>query len=140
MSIQRPINEQETILHCVLYVLPKLGFEILNVWPVFPDMTVLDIKNDIRYKVEFEYKLSSFIKHGHDPFKCNFVICWKNDVPDFPLPVWELSKESYPEIFLPDKDKIAEFHEMIKKKKERKPRKSSDVPSGIDWSNIFGRK
>lgn len=141
MSVSRPTNEQESILYCVKFVFPKLGFDVLNVWSVFPDMRILDIKNDTQYEVEFEYKLSSFIKHGHNPFKCNFVICWINDVPDFPLPVWELSKSSYPEIFLPDEDKVWMLHKIIQKKKEIRPYKTSTVSSNlIDWSGIVGRK
>jgi hypothetical protein len=133
MSIKRPTNESETILHFVQYVMQDLKFEILNVWSIFPDATVF--YGGVEYKVEFEYKLSSFIKHGHNPFRCNFVICWENDVPEFPLTVWELSENSYPPIALPDEEKLYQFYEMIKKKKERKPYKSAEV-SNIDWSNL----
>lgn len=136
MSIKRPVNEQETILYFVQYVMSGLGFEILNVWSRFPDVTVFDMRNGIKYDVEFEYRLSSFVKHGHNPFKCNFAICWENDLPRFPLTVWEISKNSYPSISIPDEEDLYEFYEMIKKKKERSPYKSAKE-SGIDWSNIL---
>ena len=46
--------------HCEEY-----GYEILDIKCGFPDALVL--YNGVELLVEFEYKLKSFIEHGHDP-------------------------------------------------------------------------
>jgi hypothetical protein len=44
-------------------------------------------------RIEFEFKASNFVEHGHDPAQCDFIVCWENDWPDCPLKVIELKKE-----------------------------------------------
>src|SRR3972149_4106827 len=97
MSIEKPTNEQETIFNFIGRESIH-GFIITDFWSIFPDAHVQDSRTGKMYKVEFEYRLSSFVKHNHDPFKCDFVICWINDFGKIPLTVWEVSKNSYPTI------------------------------------------
>ena len=43
--------------------------------------------------IEFEYESSTFIRYGHDPEKCDLIVCWVDDWKDCPIPVFELSSE-----------------------------------------------
>ena len=54
-----------------------------------------DEKKDLwaKARIEFEYKASSFEQHGHDPERCDFIVCWENDWPDCPINVIELKTE-----------------------------------------------
>lgn len=121
MSIYNPTNEQEAILNFVRRE-EVHKFEIINFWSSFPDARIRDTQEDIFYEVEFEYMLSSFIKHGHDPFRCNFVICWENDIPyfHFPLTVWEIKSNSYPDILHPSESELITLSKIIKSKRFRK--------------------
>lgn len=42
----------------------------------FPDYTVCDPMRG-RIGLELEVDANNFFKHGHDPQKCNLVLCWK---------------------------------------------------------------
>lgn len=136
MSIIRPTNKMETILNFVSKV-NEHGAEITNFWSAYPDATIL--WGGTIYRVEFEYRLSSFIKHGHDPFQCNIIICWENNSPiKFPITVWEICKRDYPNYFPPDEEKLFQFKKMIDKKKEYKPMKYPKGSSGI-FDRIFNK-
>jgi len=43
----------------------------------FPDAVVMDRDGELR-RIEFEYRLSNFLQHRHDPSKCDFIICWED--------------------------------------------------------------
>ena len=45
-------------------------------------------------QIEFEYESRNFLDHGHDPEKCDVVICWKHNWPECPenLEIVALSK------------------------------------------------
>jgi hypothetical protein len=59
----------------------------------YPDALIR--KMDKVYKVEFEYSSSNFIRHRHDPMRCDFVICWLHDYESFPLLVIALSNPTW---------------------------------------------
>lgn len=62
----------------------KLGFPfILKIGKKFPDAIVLDEKGQMKY-VELEYRSSNFKLHGHDPKKCDYIVCWEHDWDDYP--------------------------------------------------------
>ena len=62
----------------------KLGFPfILRIGNKFPDATVLDENGEMKY-VELEYRSSNFKLHGHDPKKCDYIVCWEHDWDDYP--------------------------------------------------------
>jgi hypothetical protein len=48
-----------------------------------------------RIRIEFEFKSRNFKTHGHDPRKCDCIVCWEHDWPDAPanLQIIELRKE-----------------------------------------------
>jgi len=48
-------------------------------------------KDGKRYRIEFEYKSSNFIAHGHDPDGCDLIVCWEDTIKyKFSLPIIEL--------------------------------------------------
>ena len=47
----------------------------------FPDAVVMDQDGELR-RIEFEYRLSNFLQHRHDLSKCDFIICWEDDLGD----------------------------------------------------------
>lgn len=85
-----PKNEQELI-----YLFAKfhqdLGFPyILRIGSEFPDAEVMNKKRENK-KIEFELVASNFKQHGHDSSKCDFIVCWEDDLQeDVP--------ENFPEI------------------------------------------
>jgi hypothetical protein len=48
-----------------------------------------------RVRIEFEYRSSSFKRHGHSASKCDWIVCWKHDWTDAPrnLRIIELRRE-----------------------------------------------
>lgn len=71
----------------------EAGFEILEISAAYPDAIIRKDGRD--YRVEFEYKLSNFYQHGHDPRQCDLVICWENDDQGFILPVIALNLDDW---------------------------------------------
>ena len=45
--------------------------------------------------VEVEFESRNFLKHGHDPKKCDVIVCWVHNWPECPkeIEVVELRKE-----------------------------------------------
>jgi len=66
-----------------------VGFEILAIQSAYPDAVVL--RDGIEYRVEFEFIASNFVNHGHNPSKCDLIVCWENDDEENPMPILELS-------------------------------------------------
>ncbi|MEM2906127.1 MAG: hypothetical protein QW587_10425 [Candidatus Bathyarchaeia archaeon] len=62
--------------------LGKLGFSTSQYYVEgfsggFPDCTLVLDRQKVR--VEFELYSGNFKDHGHDPEKCDIIICWKHD-------------------------------------------------------------
>ena len=96
-----PQNEMGVIVAFIQQA--KVELEVISIGMGFPD-AIIDYQGQ-KYRVEFEFATSGFYKHGHDPRKCDLIVCWENDVQDFILPVWELSKEGWLKIpVLPTED------------------------------------
>jgi hypothetical protein len=92
-----PINEQG-VVYLFGMVSKELGFIIESLQQGFPDCEgkiLYDAKKSIwaKARIEFEFKASSFIEHGHDINNCDFIICWINDWADCPIRVIELKSE-----------------------------------------------
>jgi predicted transport protein len=45
-----------------------------------------------RVAIEFEYKSSNFLVHGHNVEKCDIIVCWEHDWPECPIEVIELKE------------------------------------------------
>ena len=52
---------------------------ILKVKSDYPDAVVIDKSGEAK-TIEFELFASNFIDHKHDPDKCDYIICWENDL------------------------------------------------------------
>lgn len=62
-----------------------LGFRVRRVQERFPDCIAERLNGEKgEVKIEFEYRASNFRQHGHDPAKCDYIVCWQNDWPDAP--------------------------------------------------------
>ena len=91
-----PINEQGVIFLFGMVCL-ELGFIVEAVQSGFPDCEAkrrIDSKRDHweRVRIEFEYSSSNFREHGHNPTKCDLIVCWDHDWKDCPIEVIELKK------------------------------------------------
>jgi hypothetical protein len=73
----------------------QLGFAVLRLQAAFPDCEALRRMDETRWqivRIEFEFESRNFQAHGHDPEKCDLIVCWKNNWPESPVEVLELSK------------------------------------------------
>jgi hypothetical protein len=74
-----PVNELGVVTLFAMYH-RELGFPyILKVKSDYPDAVVVDKYGEVK-TVEFELFASNFIAHKHDPDKCDYIICWENDL------------------------------------------------------------
>jgi len=90
-----PANEAETI---ALYraLEDRLAWRIVHLQNAFPDAVIED-REGRQLRAEFEFVASNFLEHGHDPTGCDLIICWRNDWPDAPLPVFALAEVMFEE-------------------------------------------
>lgn len=80
--VYEPINEQGVIL-LFAAMAEDLNFMIESIRSTFPDALLKRRNANGRWqpvRAEFEFKSSSFIKHGHDQSECDLIICWENDI------------------------------------------------------------
>jgi len=92
--VYEPINEQGVIL-LFTALAARLGYIIVAIRPQFPDAQLAKRDQNGRYrdlKAEFEFRSSQFRVHGHDPQKCDLIICWEHDWLEAPIEVIELKK------------------------------------------------
>jgi len=89
--IYGPINEQG-----VVFLFSKihhdLGIKIEGIQQGFPDARARRFNGRawVSERIEFEFRSSEFIRHGHDADKCDIIVCWTHDWKDCPLEVIEL--------------------------------------------------
>jgi len=91
-----PINEQGVVFLFGM-VSYELGFIVEAVHNKYPDCEAkrcIDRKRNRwqRVRIEFEYTSSNFRDHGHNPEKCDVIVCWEHDWPQCPLEVIELRR------------------------------------------------
>ena len=89
-----PINEQG-VVYLFGMVSSESGLIVEAVQSAFPDCEAkrcIDSRRNRwqRVRIEFEYFSSNFRDHGHDPSKCDVIVCWEHDWPESPLEVIEL--------------------------------------------------
>jgi hypothetical protein len=87
-----PKNEQGVV---VLFAqqCQQAGYEILEISETYPDAIIR--KDDIEYKIEFEYNANNFVAHNHDIRRCDLIVCWENDYHNCVLPVLELRNNQW---------------------------------------------
>jgi hypothetical protein len=89
-----PVNEQG-VVYLFGMVSRELGFLIESIRTDFPDCEgkrALD-KTGTQWqhvRIEFEYRSSNFLEHGHDTDGCDLIVCWIHDWEECPLEVLEL--------------------------------------------------
>ena len=91
-----PVNEAG-VMFAFGVLAPRLGFVVKRWQAEFPDIQAVREMakgqwQDVNVEVEFESK--NFLKHGHDPKKCDVIVCWIHNWPECPewIEVVELSK------------------------------------------------
>jgi hypothetical protein len=73
----------------------QLGFVIHKLQAEFPDCEAMRRVSEDRcqlVKIEFELDSRNFLRHMHDPNKCDLIVCWRHNWPECPLEVLELRK------------------------------------------------
>ena len=89
-----PINEQGVIFVFGMVAF-DLGYVVEGVGTGYPDCEAKRCVSKAgdaweRVQVEFEYRSRNFREHGHDPAKCDLIVCWEDNWPDCPVEVLEL--------------------------------------------------
>jgi len=134
--VYSPMNENGVIF---LFgkVMEDLNMYIEEIKPGFPDCIGRRFtgKGWERVAIEFEYKSSNFLQHGHNPDECDIIVCWEHDWDDCPIEVIELKEVIR---FLPNKEierpgnKPATDKISIKKHLKSFPRKVSKLFEEFD--------
>ena len=81
-----PVNEQGVVFLFGM-VARELGYLVEAIQGGFPDC---EAKRQIYrghwqpVQIEFEYASKNFIEHGHDPKKCDVIVCWIHNWVDCP--------------------------------------------------------
>jgi hypothetical protein len=92
--VYAPMNENGVVF---LFgrVADDLNMYIEEIKPGFPDCVGRRFvgKGWERISIEFEFKSSNFVLHGHDTNNCDLIICWEHDWKDCPIEVIELRSE-----------------------------------------------
>jgi hypothetical protein len=90
--LHAPVNELG-VVHLFGMVGAELGFAVESVQAGFPDCEAkrrLSNNRWQRVRIEFEFRSSNFVAHGHDLSGCDLIVCWKHDWRDCPLEVISL--------------------------------------------------
>ena len=89
--VYSPVNENGVIF-VFGKVIEDLNMYIEEIKPGFPDCVGRRFtgRGWERVYIEFEYKSSNFVEHGHKSDQCDLIVCWEHDWPDCPLEVIEL--------------------------------------------------
>ena len=83
-----PINELG-VVYLFGVIAEEMGFLVEALHPSYPDC---EAKRKIKGSgkrwqsvfIEFEYRSSNFIEHGHDAKLCDMIVCWEHDWRDCP--------------------------------------------------------
>jgi hypothetical protein len=91
-----PVNELGVV---VLFgmVAAGLGLQVESVQGRFPDCEAKRMVAPGKWqhlRIEFEYESKNFHLHGHDPKKCDMIVCWRHNWKECPegIEVIELSR------------------------------------------------
>lgn len=95
VTMFEPTNEQGTIVAFSSQA-ALAGWEFIEISASFPDALLR--KNDQEWRVEFEYRASAFLDHGHDHRECDLIICWENDYDGSSLPILALNDPAWTDL------------------------------------------
>lgn len=79
-----PRNEQGTVF-AFSQACASTEWSLVDIRTGYPD-AIAEYRGE-RWRVEFEFKSSNFITHGHDIRDCDIIVCWEHDYEDCPIPV-----------------------------------------------------
>lgn len=88
-----PVNELGVVA-LFAKVCEEMGFIIEEIRAEYPDCVARQqIKRGWeRIAIEFEYRSSNFLRHGHDPELCDLIVCWEHDWERSPVRVLSLKE------------------------------------------------
>lgn len=89
-----PVNELG-VVYLFGILSQELGFVVESVQSGFPDCQAKRRLPKGRWqsvRIEFEFKSSNFIAHGHNLTQCDMIVCWEHDWTDCPLEVVSLKE------------------------------------------------
>jgi hypothetical protein len=77
---------------------PRLGFVVKRWQVAFPDCVAVREMAKGQWQdqnVEVEFESKNFLRHGHDPKKCDVIVCWVHNWPECPewIEMVEVRKE-----------------------------------------------
>ena len=88
-----PVNEQGVVFLFGM-VARELGYLVEAIQGGFPDC---EAKRQVSkgqwqpVRIEFEFESRNFTEHGHDPEKCDVIVCWTHNWPECPGSIEVLS-------------------------------------------------
>lgn len=88
-----PDNEQGVVFLFAELARRRWGMRVESIQTGYPDCVAY--RRGRRQRIEFEFKSSNFKAHGHDPKRCDMVVCWIDDWNRAPpgLDIVELRRE-----------------------------------------------
>jgi hypothetical protein len=91
--IYGPVNELGVVA-LFAKVCEEMGFIVEEIRAEYPDCVARQrIKRGWeRIAIEFEYRSSNFLRHGHDPALCDLIVCWEHDWQQSPVRVLALKE------------------------------------------------
>ena len=84
-----PTNEQG-VLFLFGARAEELGFAVLKIRTEYPDCIAFRQVSEDRIelvKIEFEFESKNFLKHMHEPSKCDLIVCWRHNWEECPVEV-----------------------------------------------------
>ena len=119
--VYAPVNENGVVF---LFgkVADDLNMYIEEIKPGFPDCIGRRFigKGWERIAIEFEYKSSNFVSHGHDVTRCDVIVCWEHNWEECPIEVVELKSE------------IQELENYLIKKPGATDKEEKDIESSLE--------
>ncbi len=94
--LHEPVNEGG-VMFAFGALAKRLGFAVRQIRREFPDCEAVREVARGQWQpvwIEFEFESRNFLLHGHDPKKCDVIVCWVHNWPECPkkIEVVELSK------------------------------------------------
>jgi len=90
-----PKNEAETI-KLFQFLEPWIGWEIVHLQIKFPDAIIAN-SHGAELVAEFEFLSANYRDHDHPNEGCDLIVCFRDNWPSAPVPVWALEEIMFPE-------------------------------------------
>jgi len=91
-----PTNEQG-VLFLFGARAEELGFAVLRIRAEYPDCLAFRQVGEDRMelvRIEFEFESKNFLKHMHEPNKCDLIVCWRHNWKECPMEVIALGEKN----------------------------------------------